>query len=213
MSEFHRHEHTIEQGAQEARNLGDGGGRSGPAAAAGMWEPTQRQWFDPRRKAPFLAALLSVVPGVGQIYIGYYMRGIATAASFLIAVILGAWTRGALSPVFVMSAIFIWIFNLIDAGRMAALYNHAAAGSNVVDVPQDLKLPELGGSILGGIALLLFGTIALSTTAFGYSLEWLERWWPAFPLTLGVYLFARGLMDVANSRNRQAKDENADHAS
>ena len=29
-------------------------------AAAGMWDPSQRQAFDPRRKSPFLAAVLSI---------------------------------------------------------------------------------------------------------------------------------------------------------
>jgi hypothetical protein len=169
-------------------------------AAAGMWEPSQRQMFDPRRKSPALAAALAIIPGVGQLYIGYYLRGFVTAASFLAAVMIGAETPGALSPVFAMSAIFIWVFNLIDAGRMAALYNHAAAGSNAIEMPKDLRLPRLGGSIMGGVVLLLFGGIALSRTAFGYSLDWLEAWWPAFPLALGVYLLVRGVMDAMAAR-------------
>jgi hypothetical protein len=161
--------------------------------AAGMWEPSQRQMFDPRRKTPLLAAALSVIPGIGQIYIGYYVRGFATAAVFLLAVMGGAEMRGPLSPLLTLSAIFIWVFNLIDAGRMAALYNHAAAGSNAIEMPSDLKLPRLGGSIMGGLVILVVGGIALSNTAFGYSLDWLERWWPAFPLALGAYLLIRGV--------------------
>jgi hypothetical protein len=102
-----------------------------------------------------------------------------------------------------MTAVFIWIFNLIDAGRMAALYNHAAAGSDTIEMPRDLKLPKLGGSIMGGLLLLLFGGIALSNTAFGYSLDWLERWWPAFPAALGLYLLARGVMDAAAAREKE----------
>jgi hypothetical protein len=171
-----------------------------PAAAAGMWEPSQRQPFDPRRKSPFLAAMLSVIPGVGQLYIGYYMRGFATAASFLTAMATGAAINGVLSPVLVLCGVFIWVFNLIDAGRMAALYNHAAVGSGVLEKPEDFRFPKVGGPILGGVALLLFGGIALSNTAFGYSLEWLEDWWPAFPLALGIYLFVRGVMDVMKGR-------------
>jgi len=182
-----------------------------PATAAGMWEPSQKQLFDPRRKSPLLATMLAVIPGVGQLYIGYYMRGIVTAAAFVVAVMIGALVGGALLPISIMSAIFIWVFNLIDAGRMAALYNHAAAGSDVIEMPEDFRLPTLGGSILGGVALLLFGGIALSNTAFDYSLEWLEDWWPAFPLALGLYLFVRGVMDVLAARvprSREAGDVN-----
>ena len=163
--------------------------------AAGMWEPSQRQAFDPRRKSPFLAAVLSIIPGVGQIYIGYYVRGFLTAAIFLFVVFTSAAMARELGPPLAMTAVFIWVFNLIDAGRMAALYNHAAAGSDTIEMPSDLKLPKLGGSIMGGLILLIFGGIALSNTAFGYPLDWLERWWPVFPAALGLYLLARGVID------------------
>ena len=211
MSQIHQSEPGYAQGAPDSR-----AGESRPlaratATAAGMWEPSQKQLFDPRRKSPLLATILAVIPGVGQLYIGYYMRGIATAAAFVVAVMMGALVGGTFIPISVMSAIFIWVFNLIDAGRMAALYNHAAAGSDVVEMPEDFKLPAIGGSILGGVALLLFGGIALSNTAFDYSLQWLEDWWPAFPLALGLYLFTRGMMDVIAARapqSRKADDTN-----
>jgi len=175
-------------------------------AAAGMWEPSQKQAFDPRRKSPFLAAVLSIIPGIGQVYIGYYVRGFLTAAIFLIIVMTSAEMGGDLGPVLAMAAFFIWVFNLIDAGRMAALYNHAAAGSDTIEMPSDLKLPRLGGSIMGGLILLIFGAIALSNTAFGYPLDWLERWWPVFPAALGLYLLARGVMDAMAARETESRD-------
>lgn len=206
MSQIHQSEPGYAQGApdpqageyrREARTT---------SVAAGMWEPAQKQMFDPRRKSPVLAAMLAVIPGVGQLYIGYYMRGITTAAAFMAAVMLGAVVGGSLLPVSIMSSIFIWVFNLIDAGRMAALYNHAAAGSDVIEMPEDFKLPAIGGSILGGAALLMFGGIALSNTAFDYSLQWLEDWWPVFPLALGLYLLVRGVIDVTARRTRTGDD-------
>lgn len=184
---------------------------SRPAPAApGMWEPSQKQAFDPRRKSPFIAAVISIIPGVGQIYIGYYVRGFLTAAIFLILVMASAEMDRDLGPALAMAALFLWIFNLIDAGRMAALYNHAAAGSNTLEMPKDLKLPRLGGSIMGGLILLAFGGIALSYTAFGYPLDWLERWWPAFPGALGLYLLLRGVMDAMTAHEQQAAREQVD---
>jgi hypothetical protein len=176
-------------------------------AAAGMWEPTQRQAFDPRRKSPVLATAISIIPGIGQIYIGYYVRGFLTAAVFLVLVMVSAETRSDLGPALAMAAVFVWVFNLIDAGRMAALYNHAAAGSDTIEMPSDLKLPKLGGSIMGGVLLLLFGGIALSNTAFGYPLDWLERWWPVFPAALGLYLLARGVMDAVAGREKESSTQ------
>ena len=53
----------------------------------------------------------------------------------------------------------------------------------------------MGGSIVGGALLTAFGLIALSHTALGFRLDWLDLWWPVFPLALGGYLLARGVMD------------------
>ncbi len=172
-----------------------------PAHPPGTWHPSQRQMFDHRRKSPLLAAILSVVPGVGQLYIGYYVRGFVLAAVFLLVAVVAGSSREPVGPMLAMTALFIWIFNVIDAGRMAALYNHAAAGADVVELPEDFRLPRMGGSIIGGGLLLAFGGIALSNTLFGFSLDWLESWWPVFPLALGGYLFARGVMDYAGQQS------------
>ncbi len=156
--------------------------------------------FDPRRKAPLLAAFLSLIPGMGQVYVGYYRRGFVTAAVLLICMYIGSTAHFGLTPVFTLTAVFIWVFNVIDAGRMAAMYNLAITGNYSMTMPDDVKFPRLGGSIFGGLLLLLFGGIALSNTAFGYSLDWLEDWWPVFPVVLGAYLLLRGVLDAKGGR-------------
>ncbi len=175
-----------------------------PVPGSGLWHPNQGQLFDPRRKTPLLAAVLSVFPGVGQLYIGYYVRGFVIAAIFFLTIITAGSSREPVGPVLAMFAAFLWVFNVIDAGRMAALYNHAAAGTDTVELPEDFKLPKMGGSIVGGAVLLVFGGIALSHTAFGYSLNWVEIWWPVFPFALGTYLLARGVMDYTAERSDAA---------
>lgn len=177
--------------APEAPRSGGSGASNGTPRQ--QYHPDQR--FDPRHKSPALAAVLSVVPGLGQIYIGYYVRGFVIAAILLIVILVAAESRDPVGPMLVMFAMFFWAFNLIDAGRMAALYNHFTAGADTIQMPEDFKLPRMGGSIIGGVVLLAFGSIALSNTAFGYRLDWLEDWWPVFPLALGAYLLARGVMD------------------
>lgn len=175
------------------------GGRA-ESSGAPTWQHYSDQRFDPRHKSPALAAVLSVFPGLGQLYIGYYVRGFAITAIFLMLVMISASSREPVGPVVAMFAIFFWAFNIIDAGRMAALYNHVTAGADTIEMPQDFKLPKMGGSIVGGALLMAFGGIALSRTAFNYRLDWLEDWWPIFPLALGGYLLARGWMDyVAES--------------
>ncbi len=93
---------------------------------------------------------------------------------------------------------FVWLFSIVDAGRMAALYNHAAAGAGPFSMPDDFKLPGMGGSVAGGVILLVFGVIALSNTLLGITLAWLEYLWPLLPIGLGLYLLAGGLRDRAS---------------
>lgn len=194
---------TIEQEARgaEERSMNEPQQVRPPRQAASepmertAWNDVGRQAFDPRRKSPRLAAALSAVPGVGQVYVGYYVRGFVLASTFLFMLLFAANAPGYMDPVPGFAVFFVWLFNVIDAGRMAALYNHALAGSDQIRLPEDFEVPAVGGSIGGGALLVLFGLIALSNTLFGMSLEWLESWWPVFPLGLGLYLVARGYMD------------------
>lgn len=158
----------------------------------------QRQPFDPRDKSPRIAAAMSVFPGLGQIYIGYYVRGFVTAATFLVMVYMANAVPGDVAPMFGFSAAFVWLFNIIDAGRTAALYNHSVAGADSIELPENFKMPATGGSLVGGALLTAFGLLALSNTALGFSLLWLEAWWPLFPLALGLYLVAVSMKERAS---------------
>lgn len=159
------------------------------------WQPEPAQPFDPRRKSPRLAAILSIVPGLGQVYVGYYTRGLVLAASWLMLLMVAANAPGRMEPAPGMAVFFLWLFNLIDAGRLAALYNHAMSGARSIELPEDFKMPAMGGSIVGGGVLAGFGALALSNTLFGFSLQWLEQWWPVLPLALGLYLVVRGVRE------------------
>ena len=166
-----------------------------PGTARPKTQPLFRN-VDPRRKSTFLATFWSLMPGLGQIYVGYYQRGFLftiVAASIICLLISGA--LNFLAPALYFFLIFFWFFNLIDAHRRAAFYNLALDGLENIELPDDNKLPGLGGSYLGGGALLVFSAIALSYTVFGISLRWLEFWWPLAPLALGVYLTWKAYLD------------------
>jgi TM2 domain-containing membrane protein YozV len=154
---------------------------------------------DPRKKSPLIAGLFSVIPGLGQIYVGYYQRGfvhILVAGGVLsMLVAAGNSDNYTLMPLGVLFLIFFELYNIIDAGRRAALYNLSLDGIENVQLPDDLSRASIGGTYIGGISLVLFGAIALSNTAFGLSLDWLENWWPMAPIGLGGYLFYQAMED------------------
>jgi len=156
---------------------------------------------DPRRRSPFLASLLSVGPGLGQVYCGYYQRGFAHA--LVVATIITLMAGDFVGPLLPLSGIFLgffWIYNIIDAGRRAMLINEALDGRTNLELPDDFQPPGLRGSVAGGVAIAGLGVVLLFHTLLDYSLEWVEEWWPAALIAFGVYL-------VYKARQEQAKPE------
>lgn len=163
---------------------------------------------DSRAKSPALACILSAVPGLGQIYVGYYARGFVNAVVVAsLFTILVSVRDEMLIPLFLIFMIFFWLYNIIDAGRRAALYNEALAGNRSVDLPQDLELVSLRGSIAGGILFIFGGSILLAHTLFGLSLDWLAHWWPVIGIGFGFYLLFKGLADRSERSGRTAEDD------
>ena len=63
------------------------------------------------------------------------------------------------------------------------------------DLPDDIRMPGLRGSIVGGVAMIAIGVVILSNTAYDIPLDWLENWWPAGVVIFGVYLVVKGVME------------------
>jgi hypothetical protein len=143
---------------------------------------------DSRRKSPFLACVLSAMPGLGQVYVGYYQRGFINAAVVATLITLLASDLGPLTPLAGIFLAFFWLYNVIDAGRRAALYNEVLAGRTDIELPQDLRTPGLGGSVVGGVSVALLGFVLLLYTRFDVSLDWLHEWWPVALIAFGGYL-------------------------
>src|SRR5580765_3468184 len=92
--------------------------------------PAQFRVRDTRSKSPALAAILSMMPGLRQVYVGYYQRGFVHAAVVAsLITILSSNTVERLSPLFGLFLTFFWLYNIIDAARRASLYNDALAGN------------------------------------------------------------------------------------
>lgn len=153
--------------------------------------PGQRERFvdDPRRKSVMLAALLSAMPGLGQVYVGYYPQGFANILTVCAAIgLLASGVGYRLEPVVGLFLAFFWLYNVVDAGRRASLYNQALSGLRPMDLPEDGRVPVRFGSMAGGVALIVAGLVLFSNTMFGVPLDWLARWWPIALVAVGAWL-------------------------
>jgi len=163
-----------------------------PATAAAPFPVDRRDRFvdDPRHKSVMLAVILAAMPGLGHVYVGYYrdaFRNIAVVCGIAMGLSTGMF-RHQLEPPVVLFLIFFLLFNLVDAGRRASLYNQALVGLRPMDLPDDLKPVPAQGSLVGGVLLIAIGLLFLTNTLFNVPIEWLSRWWPAGFIAGGAWL-------------------------
>jgi hypothetical protein len=154
-----------------------------------------------RRKSPSLAAVLSIFPGLGQVYVGALRRGFVYAGIFAgFIVLLSSGAAWEIKPAVAIMMSFFYFYNLIDAARMANLFNDTADGATAEELRREF-LAGVGqrGSIGGGIALLAGGILFLAHTWFDFSLEWISEWWPLVPIGFGAWLLWAGIRDRRKS--------------
>lgn len=171
------------------------------------YQAPKEEAFDPRRKSPVLATFLSAMPGLGQIYIGYYQRGfihILVVAGCIMMLNMDAMY--GFEPFLGTFIAFFWLYNMIDAGRRAALYNQAIKGVDKIELPEEFGTPSMRGSIFGGIILVVGSVIVMSNTLFDISLDWVADWWPVAPLVFGVYLITKAVMDRAKQAEEKREE-------
>ena len=160
-----------------------------PTTAGQQTTAPQLRNSDPRRKSGIVTVLLSVFPGLGHAYVGYYQRGFVHFAIYGFAISLHASdTIEALDALTFLFVPFFWIFTQIDAYRRAMLYNMSLDGFKFAPLPDDINEPSSGGNLIGGVLLTVAGLMALLNIQFGVTFEWLEDWWPVAPIALGVFL-------------------------
>ncbi len=157
-----------------------------PVYAAGRKVPNPNLPY----KSPALATWLSLFPGLGQTYIGYYQLGFMYVV--IMAMCITVLSLGIMAPFIGPMLAFFWIFNLIDANRRANNYNRALEGADQSDVPPDFEMPNLKGSLPIGILLMVLGSLIILDLNYGVSMEWIEDWWPLTLVGFGGWLVFKG---------------------
>jgi len=167
-----------------------------PGLASGTAEQVTSA-FRREPKVPVLACFLSLMPGLGQVYVGYYQRGFIHA--IIVAVMISILAQGrppdVLVPLMGLFLAFFWLYNIIDAGRRAAYYNHMIQGGESFELPQDFKTPRFHGSIGLGAVMIVIGVALLANTRFAVPLDWVEEWWPVGVIAFGGWLIYRAWAD------------------
>lgn len=143
-----------------------------------------------RYKNPIIAGILSLFPGVGNLYNGLYLRGLAF---FLICTSMIVITERG-HPLFGLGIAFFWIFNVVDAYRQAVLINHGYGHD--LGLEERPKISQGQGGVMVGAIMFLIGAFALADMLFGpIDLDWLIDLWPVFLMAIGGWLIFDTLRD------------------
>ncbi|MCU1266369.1 MAG: hypothetical protein JWM21_2687 [Acidobacteria bacterium] len=135
-----------------------------------------------RRNSPFVATLLSFVPGLGAAYNGQTSKAIVHFAIFASFFQMAVLTQGV--HFFVLGVLGTWLFAAVDACRTAQLMRAGLAA----DTEEDVIARRLYGNPLAwGVTLIIIGTVFLLHTLLGLQLP-IKKLLPVALVALGAYM-------------------------
>ena len=134
---------------------------------------------------PTAAAVLGLIPGLGAVYNGQYLKALIHVVIFagLISAIAADWPSAGYYAFFAISLACFYFYMPIEAFHVARARREGVSepGSLVPDSYAGSR--PIGAFILIGIGVLfLLGNFGLLQT------EWISKSWPAALVVLGIYL-------------------------
>jgi hypothetical protein len=135
-----------------------------------------------RKSSPFIATLLSFVPGRGAAYNGQTSKAIVHFAIFASFFQMAVLTQGV--PFFILGVLATWLFAAVDACRTAQLMRSGLAA----DTEDDVITRRLYGNPLAwGTTLVIIGTLFLLHTLLRVNLP-IKELLPVALVALGAYM-------------------------
>ena len=134
------------------------------------------------KRSPAAAFWLSLLPGVGHLYLGQFTKGLVfplVLAGIINAIDRGAGGLGILIPVF-------WIAVMLDAHRSAQELNVAIDRGVLPPVGMNYQLGKWWGWVL-----IVLGVLFTLTNFNWINLDWVFNLWPLGLIAVGIYVLRR----------------------
>jgi hypothetical protein len=135
-----------------------------------------------RKSSPFVATLLSFVPGLGAAYNGQTSKAIVHFAIFASFFQMAVLTQGV--HFFILGVFGSWLFAAVDACRTAQLMRAGLATEEEEDV---IARRLYGNPFAWGVTLIVIGTLFLVHTLLGVQLP-IKELLPVALVALGAYM-------------------------
>lgn len=156
--------------------------------------------------SPGLAFVLGLIPGVGAIYNGQYVKGILHVVILGVLIsIVGSGAAGAMEALFGL-LIALWFFYMAFEAYHTA--SKRMRGEPVDEFSSLLPLKGYrAGFPVGPVLLIAVGVVFLLDTLDVVRIYRLMRYWPAFLIALGVYLLYVRLFGQRRHSTGEVADE------
>ncbi len=174
-------------------------GAPNPYSAPPVYPPPPMPLPVATQTSPGLAFLLGMIPGVGAIYNGQYLKGLVHAIIFgLLISLVTAAEDTAGQPFLVMTMLAFYFYMPFEA------YHTAKKRQLGVPIEEWSSLlgpaPQTGRLPLGPIILIGIGIMFLLDTLHVFNFRDVGRFWPVILILVGAYLLYTRLSASAHVR-------------
>lgn len=149
------------------------------AATAGAYKPGSN--------SPGLAFLLGLIPGVGAIYNGQYVKGLVHVVVFgTLISIMSSHATGGFEPLFGLLISVFYAYMPFEAYHTAKRRQQGEAVDEFSSLfPLKTAAP---GFPVGPVLLIVIGVVFLLNTLDILALDKILRWWPVLLILLGGFM-------------------------
>ena len=161
-------------------------------------------------KLPWLAFMLTVLPGLGQVYDGFVLRGIAQFGVFWVLKMLTeehlpGITLEAASGIALLA---FWLWCAFDASRTAHELNRRGYGATAQEARTITRGPMAESELrYAGIGLVVAGALLFAQQIGGFVLSVFRFTWPIVLIALGAWILHR----ARQRREREASGSTWTH--
>jgi hypothetical protein len=134
------------------------------------------------KRSPSAAVFLSLLPGLGHIYVGQVAKGFLIGLTFALGIHMADEVAGPLGILIP----FLLLYAMVDAHRAAVEWNRIVASGGMPPKGPDLGLTKWWGYILIG-----FGVLFTLQNFDLIDFEWISRLWPVALIALGIFILRR----------------------
>jgi len=156
--------------------------------------------------SPGLAFVLGMIPGVGAIYNGQYVKGLihVIILGILISIVSSDASAG-LGPLFGMLIAVWWAYMAFEAYHTAKKRQHGHPVdefSSIVPLHSNRR-----GFPVGPVILIAFGALFLMNTMDILRFDRMVRYWPVLLIVLGGYMLYERISGSETPAQKEARDE------